>query len=234
MGISQNLAGFSGQQGLKDLGHVFKNTSQHSWISLKEKGIQAKGHFGSAGDSSLPRSLANFLSEGRVAGGAGLESNGGRPEDSLGVLGFGGLSDGVGPAVEVQGEFGETGGSLPHPFTHLLHPGRGFDQGRGTLDLGPVLLRQSPHDALDRDQVAHHVLFLVPGHHRSQGKRIAMVESVRRLKTFVPCMPLGSTLAGSWEKKDKQNRPRKNHRLHPDHRFPSSGHNPLTLATKKA
>lgn len=86
------------------------------------------------------------------------------------------FTDGIGASVEIEGHLGEARRTGPHVLTHLLHLWRGLNKCGSRRDLLPVFLGEPARDALDRDEVLHHILLLVPSHHRPQQHRPPMVE----------------------------------------------------------
>lgn len=78
--------------------------------------------------------------------------------------------------MKIEGHLGEPGCTCSHVLTHLAHLWRGLDERSGGGDLLPVLLGKAAGDALDRDEVLHHVLLLVPRHHRLQEDGAAVIE----------------------------------------------------------
>jgi hypothetical protein len=49
-------------------------------------------------------------------------------------------------------------------------------------DLLPILAGQPVCDALNSDEMLHHILLLMPGHHRLQGYRPSWIEGIHGLK----------------------------------------------------
>ena len=104
---------------------------------------------------------------------AGLERVRSGPQRRRAIMRASCLSDRIGASVKFERHLGEPLCAGAHVLTHLLHLRRRLDQRRGALEFLPVLASEAIGDALDGHEVLHHVLLLVPGHHRLQRHRRA-------------------------------------------------------------
>lgn len=118
----------------------------------------------------------DFLPKRGVAPRAGLQRVRRRSQHGGAIARASCLTNRIGAAVEVERHLREALRTRTHVLTHLLHLWRRLDQCRCSRDFLPVLASEAIGDALDGHEVLHHVLLLVPRHHRLQGNRRALVE----------------------------------------------------------